>query len=375
MEIINLIFFIGGIELWVLAILMFRMYHQTRLISNIHLGCYFLFFGFFFPIIGIIPFTKENEEIIFILFYTQVLFYPLAFLFLNLFFDYSFHEKISRQTFLNGFIFGLFVGIYIMSRDGHLNWEGGQTLFGIFPNIIFSSIYGTIAFITTMGFIVYSIFRIIYKYRPKKQLKSNMYYALTTKFLIFMMIGPGIWAILQFVKRFFWIFNGIDYLWLFLNCFILYYIYHTKREFFYFLPGTLELCMIIHESGAPLCDYDFKTQKIILGTEERDSPQSFLLLRNLFYATTLVLNETFQQKECLQDIKFENAKIIYHASKSLRFVLIAKSTHSSYYQLLSQIANRLESKFDIEIRESITKGNMISEEFQRTIKSEFDKIY
>jgi hypothetical protein len=153
--------------------------------------------------------------------------------------------------------------------------------------------------------------------------------------------------------------------------------YRNKREVYYFLPGSLERAILITKGGIPMFDYNFKTRAI---EEPSNSPGEFAeyqILRNMFYATTTVLEETFQkqleEKESLEHIVFKKSRIMYHASENVRWLLIARSANQIYYQILDQITNKLEKLFQDEFR-SIDKGFVPSDEFKQTVLNEFQKI-
>ena len=192
-----------------------------------------------------------------------------------------------------------------------------------------------------------------------------------------MFLGPIIYLVMNLMKRMVPAFYGTDFLLFSLFYLILIQVYRKHRELFYFLPGTLERVILIYKNGVGLFDYSFITRQIESAKGDEREIGEYHLLRNLFYATTTVLDDTFQKQvqkdEGLQNIQFGKSQIIYHASANIRWLLISRSNHSTYYNLLVKIADKIEKEYPQEIKR-IETGIMELEKLEAATKAEFAKL-
>jgi hypothetical protein len=303
-------------------------------------------------------------------------FVPISLFLILLYLDYSIFERITLFTILVGFFSGFVIGIIASDSTFGLTWT--NSILGLIPAISYNGFWSEFSLYSTlsMGEVSLIRFAILGLKTVKHNINSDNY-RIMHRFIWGMFLGPFVYINFNFVKRVIPNTFGLDFLLLAIFYIYLMTFYRKNREVFYLLPGSLERAILISRSGIPMFDYNFKTRSIETPSGNDDKYAEYQILRNIFYATTTVLDDMFQkqinEKDGLRNIMFQKSRIIYFASKNVRWLLIARTTHRIYYQILTQIAKKIENQFQEEFL-NMEKGLTASNEFKEGIKLEFAKL-
>lgn len=371
MFLINVIFLLSGSIYYILALLLLIDFVRTKFTNDLFLVLYFIFSASTLPVLGLIPITADYEKLLYWTLFISTLCVPMTSLCLNLYLDYSILEKVSFFTIIISIFTGCLLGFLLFNDSLKLIFK--PSLFGLYPGFEYSTTNGIIAFAINILIILISQSRFliqgIQKIRHMKLLEN---FPLMKLFFLCMFLGPILWLTFNILKRFFPMFFGFDILFLTIFYSILIGLYRKKRELFYFLPSALDRIILIYRNGTPMFDFNFKAARIEEENESADY-REFNFLRNVFYATTLILHETYEKqmhnKELLQHIVFERSQIIYHASDHICWLLITQSNHSIFFRLLERISNRIETAFREELM-NMALGVSSSPELKNALSSE-----
>ncbi|UYP48428.1 hypothetical protein NEF87_004713 [Candidatus Lokiarchaeum ossiferum] len=370
-------FFLGGIIFWCLGIFTFREYFRLKFKNDLFLGSFFLAIGWLFPLVLLIPYSSPtiSTQIIGI---GATLLIPIAIVCLNLFVDFTVGDKITFTTALTIILSGFIDGLLISQESfpmKHVN-----SIYGDAYLLDYTSKFANSAFWLIFLICVVVIGRIIIHARrfEKKQNQTIPSNKESTTILYLMSLGGTFWVLFALLKQIFPEYLiGLD-----MFCISIFYLitltyYIKKRELLYFLPGTLDLLIVIHRNGLHLLDYNFKTKEISQKTHSKDSYRKNNL-RSLLYGITTTLQEIISEDvpaDDLSNISFSESEVLRKQSKSLIWFLISHEAPSDKYTLLfNRYIEEIENECEEELK-NLDEGLIyVSKKFFTSVQKKFSKI-
>lgn len=376
--IIDILFFTGGIIFWCLGILTFREYFRLKFKNDLFLGLFFIAIGWLFPIVLIFPYSSPTN-LTRIIGIGATLLIPLAVVFLNLFVDFTVGNKISLITAITMVLSGLIDGLLIAQESFPMRHV--DSIYGDAYLLQYNSEFANPAFWAIFVICVIVVSRIFYnarKFRIKRKQNSSSPKE-STSILYLMSFGGAFWVLFALMKQSFAEYlMGLDMLFISIFYLITLTFYIKKRELLYFLPGTLDLLIVIHKNGLHLLDYNFLTKEISLKKHSNDNYNKSNL-RSLLYGITTSLEDVISKDVPavdLSNISFSESEIFRKQTNSLIWFLISHETPSDKYTLLF---NRFIEEIERECKEEIEKLEsgffFVSEKFQASVQSKFSKIF
>jgi hypothetical protein len=379
--IIDLFYFIGGLIFWILGLLTFREYKKNKFKNELYLSLYFFGVGWLFPLILFFPYDPTNEasiNFIKFLFIGANATIPLVVIFLNLFIDYTVYEGQSSWIHLNQFIGGG-ITFMVFGLVGEIKFNPITTDFGdyIVLDLGDSGDLASYVFLMVYVIVILNLVRFgIVGIRLAKRNANNENYKMVRRVILLMFSGLFLWIIISLLKQFYYpILIGVDFIVnaLFYAFLVFYYIKH--HELFYFLPSSLKLAILIDKSGIHLCDYNFTTKKII-DDEENFEDNSLALVRSVLFGATIAIENVLQREigdEILQEINFQNSKIVLYQSTHFYIWLVCEQYSQYYSAVITKIAQRIEETYKEEF-DAMADGSRPSWILKQGIKAEFDRI-
>ncbi|MHA1674925.1 MAG: hypothetical protein ACTSYI_15015 [Promethearchaeota archaeon] len=381
---IDIFYFSGGLLFWILGILTFREYKKNRFKNELYLSLYFLGVGWLFPLILFFPYDPTNEasiNFIKFLFIGANATIPLVVIFLNLFIDYTVYEGQSSWTHLNLYIGGG-ITFLVFTLVDFLEFIPITTVFGEAEYIIMNVDENSPSLVRFVFLMVYVIVILnlvrfgVVGIRLAKRNANNENYKMVRRIIMLMFTGLFLWILISLLKREYPRYLiGVDFIVnaLFYSLLVVYYIRH--HELFYFLPSSLKLAILIDKSGIHLCDYNFSTKKII-DDEDNFEDNSLALVRSVLFGATIAIENVLQREigdEILQEINFQNSKIVLYQSTHFYIWLVCEQYSQYYSAIITKIAQRIEETYKEEFN-AMADGSRPSWILKQGIKAEFDRI-
>lgn len=374
---IDLLYFIDGVIMWVLAILCFREYTRFRFLNNLFLGFVFVSLGWLFPLILFFPFDPANLSSNFLFMYGANLLIPITLLFFNLFIDISLFNRFKFITPILSIISGYQLGWVIYHDSSYVYIE---TFYGDIMTMQIISDNELILLNSLLLTISVTIFRFLfYAYKFYKKSKQNFPYSKDiTKFLLIMALGALLWIFGVILKREFpYYLYGIDFLGLAISYSVLIFYYIRNPHIFYFLPGGLTYLILIYQNGLHLFDLDLKSREIVDMNQKDLINESKNFPYNAFFSSQILLEQGSSIKSpsgSLENLHFKSVKIGIYSSAHIHWVLFSKSDSKRYNQLLKYNAEKFEQKFH-KYLELMKHGKVATQDMKDFCKNQWALFY